>query len=81
MCAYTGLPAGAAIEATDSDTPGQQLQHRYKNLQPKLSTFQGHSGTSFQGRRCKRHGSLTSPQGGRKLQIGEVVKAVIVRVS
>ncbi len=28
-----GLPAGAAIEAMDSDTPGQQLQHRYKNLQ------------------------------------------------
>ena len=25
--------AGAAIEAMDGDTPGQQLQHRYKNLQ------------------------------------------------
>jgi hypothetical protein len=29
----------------------------------------------------KRHGSPTSAQGGRKLQIGVVVKAVIVRVS
>jgi hypothetical protein len=74
-----GLPAGAAIEAMDSDAAPTQLQES-PNCGPNLAVFR-----AFLARvprdAYRGHGSPTSVPGWSKLQIGVVVKAVRVRVS